>query len=75
MTRKMASRNCSGHFNNSESQKICGVNINDQVPLSPTEKVAAFSVVYGVLFLVSVVGKYVNVFTNFCKFLQVSTME
>ena len=61
----MSSRNCSSQFNNSENLKVCTDNINDKVPLSPMDKVVAFSIVYGVLFLVSFVGKQEKVFTNF----------
>lgn len=56
--RKMAARNCSSPSNNSDVPNACTENINDKVPLSPTDKIAAFSIVYGVIFLVSVVGKW-----------------
>ena len=61
----MSIRNCSSQFNNSENFKVCADNVNDKVPLSPMDEVAAFSIVYGVLFLVSVVGKQEKLFTNF----------
>ena len=61
----MSIRNCSSQFNNPENLKVCADNINDKVPLSPMDKVAAFSIFYGVLFLVSVVGEQENLFPDF----------
>ena len=54
---KMSNQNCSTQPNDSELQNDCTSSDQDQVPISPVEKVAAFSVVYGVLFLVAVIGK------------------
>lgn len=76
--RKMTSiLNCSSRFNNSENQRVCASNVNDmKVPLSPIDKVAAFSIVYGVLFLVSVVGKQMtDARTNFTSKQQYDGMK
>ena len=54
---KMSYENCSTQPNDSELQNGCKGNGQDEIPISPVEKVAAFSVVYGVLFLVAVIGK------------------
>lgn len=56
----MKVRNGSNYFNNTggENQKNSEANINDdEIFLSSMDKVVAFSIVYGVLFIVSVVGK------------------
>jgi len=60
----MSNQNCSTQPSDSELQDDCTSSDQDQVPISPVEKVAAFSVVYGVLFLVAVIGKWENAFTN-----------
>ena len=52
----MSNQNCSTQPD-SELQNGCTGSGQDQVPISPVEKVAAFSVVYGILFLVAVIGK------------------
>ena len=54
---KMSNQNCSTQSNDSELQNGCTGSGQDEVPISSVEKVAAFSVVYGVLFLVAVIGK------------------
>ena len=55
---KMSYENCSTlQPSDSELQIGCKGNGQDVVPISPVGKVAAFSVVYGVLFLVAVIGK------------------
>ena len=55
---KMSYENCSTQPSDSELQIGCEGNGQDhEVPISPVGKVAAFSVVYGVLFLVAVIGK------------------
>lgn len=54
---KMSYENCSTQPNDSELQNDCNGNGQlDQVPISPVEKIAALSIVYGVLFLVAVIG-------------------
>ena len=56
----MKVRNGSNHFNHTggENQKDSEANINDnEIFLSSMDKVVAFSIVYGVLFILSVVGK------------------
>lgn len=55
---KMSYENCSTpQPSDSELQIGCKGNGQDVVPISPVGKVAAFSVVYGVLFLVAIIGK------------------
>lgn len=62
-------QNCSTQTNESENKQVCtGNNVQDTVPISPVEKVAAFSVVYGVLFLIAVVGKYSSYFYEFLTY-------
>lgn len=64
----MSYENCSTpQPSDSELQIGCKGNGQDVVPISPVGKVAAFSVVYGVLFLVAVIGKWENIFRNFYK--------
>lgn len=64
----MSYENCSTlQPSDSELQIGCKGNGQDIVPISPVGKVAAFSVVYGVLFLVAVIGKWENIFRNFYK--------
>lgn len=56
----MKVRNGSNYFNHTggENQKDSEANINDdEIFLSSMDKVVAFSIVYGVLFIVSVGGK------------------
>lgn len=54
---EMFNENCSTQPDDSELQNNCKGSGQDQVPISPVGKVAAFSIVYGVLFLVAVIGK------------------
>ena len=62
----MSYENCSTQPSDPELQIGCEGNGEDhEVPISPVGKVAAFSVVYGVLFLVSVIGKWENIFRSF----------
>lgn len=62
----MSNQNCSTQSNDSELQNGCtSVSGQGKAPISPVEKVAAFSIVYGVLFLFAVVGKLVNALTRF----------
>lgn len=64
----MSYENCSTpQPSDSELQIGCKGNGQDVVPISPVGKVAAFSVVYGVLFLVAIIGKWENIFRNFYK--------
>lgn len=64
---EMFNENCSTQPDDSELQNNCKGSGQDQVPISPVGKVAAFSIVYGVLFLVAVIGKWENVFRSFYK--------
>ncbi|XP_022780952.1 orexin receptor type 2-like [Stylophora pistillata] len=53
----MSSEDCATQINNSLNQDPrCADNSQDKVPVSPVEKVAVFSVIYGIIFLVTIVG-------------------
>lgn len=55
---KMSGQNCSTGSSDSEPPNGCSsASGQGKVPISSVEKVAAFSIVYGVIFLVAVVGK------------------
>lgn len=53
----MSSEDCATQTNDSLSEEPrCADNSQDEVSVSPVEKVAVFSVIYGIIFLVAVVG-------------------
>lgn len=53
----MSSEDCATQTNDSLSEDPrCADNSQDEVSVSPVEKVAVFSVIYGIIFLVAVVG-------------------
>lgn len=61
----MSSEDCATQTNDSLSEDpSCADNGQDEVSVSPVEKVAVFSVIYGIIFLVAVVGKKTNTFTR-----------
>lgn len=61
----MSSEDCATQTNDSLSEDPrCADNSQDEVSASPVEKVAVFSVIYGIIFLVAVVGEKTNTFTR-----------
>ena len=61
----MSSEDCATQINNSLNQDPrCADNSQDKVPVSPVEQVAVFSVIYGIIFLVTIVGKRADAFTR-----------
>lgn len=61
----MSSEDCATQTNDSLSEDLrCADNSQDEVSVSPVEKVAVFSVIYGIIVLVAVVGEKTNTFTR-----------
>lgn len=56
----MSCENCSNFFNDSKHSTPFVRGVAAKVPLAPLGKVTAFSVVYGVLFLASIIGELYN---------------